>query len=240
MSEFEAKQLPRLAIARPPAGPAITVMGTINKITMDYRIGNVVPSIVPMYSPRNSQMPGDVYKPLSRASSRLTPRPLGLIPERREQLPSRIMFYKPSKFKQGNDKGVDKGNQCDTAKPNTAVPTTRLKPLSSQYRAKSALTLGENIQSSITNPSTLYEETDPDYMDMLGKLDVPLTTLLPQSSSEYIPDTDSYTDSRDNINGYQKQRHSVCLPIKSTRKPPVIAHSRRAHSLRVSSCIINH
>lgn len=234
----EAKQLPRLAIARPSAGPKVLVMDARSKkSTINYRIGSVVPAILPMYSPKNFQMPGDVYRPLSKSSSRQTPRPLGLIPERYDhtnELLSRFsthLLSQPSKFKQESD---DKSNKYDTTKPSTAVPSTRLKPLnqSVQYRAKSAMTLGENVQSSTTNPAILYEETDPDYMDMLGRLDVPSIPSHPQNSPEHTPD--GY--SRDNMNGYQKYRHSVCLPIKSSKsRKPLLAGSRsRAHSLRVS------
>ena len=239
----EAKQLPRLAIARPSAaGPAIIVMGTRSKkSSMNFRIGNVVPAILPLYSPNKFQRPGDVYRPLSKSSSRHTPRPLGLIPERQEhtnQLPSRFnctLLSQPSKFKQQND---DKGDKYDATKPSTTLPTTRLKPLNGQYRAKSALIFGENIQSSTTNPFVLYEETDPDYMDMLGRLDERTTPTLqpPQSSPEHS--RPQYTYSHDSSSSYQKHRHSVCIPIKSTKSRSWTSQRSRAQSLRVSMSLI--
>ena len=239
----EAKQLPRLAIARPPAGPAIIVMGARDKkSSVNYRIGNVVPAILPMYSPNNFQRPGDVYRPLSKSSSRHTPRPLGLIPERQEhtnQLPSRFsiaVLSQPSKFKQQND---DKGSKNDASKPSTTVPTARLKPLNGQYRARSASIFSENIQSSTTHP-ILYEDTDPDYMDMLGRLNerVSPTSLQPQSSPEYKPEhSQPHAYSHDNIGSYQKQRHSMYLPIKSTKSKNWPSRSR-AQSLRVSISVI--
>ena len=228
----EAKQLPRLAIAGPMMG------ARDKKSAMGYRIGNVVPAILPMYSPKIFQRPGDVYRPISKSSSRQSPRPLGLIPERQDHSTngllnrySRTFFSQPSKFKQ--EENDDKGNKYDT-KPNTAVPTTRLKPLNVQYRAKSAMTLGENIQSSTTTvPSTLYEETDPDYMDMFDRLNVPSVPSHPHNSPEHIP-VDIYTHEYNN-NSYQRQRHSVSLPIKSNKsKKPSTKSRRRAHSLRVS------
>ena len=242
----EAKQLPRLAIARPSAaGPAIIVMGARSKkSSMNYRIGNVVPAILPLYSPNKFQRPGDVYRPLSKSSSRHTPRPLGLIPERQEytnQLPSRFnsaVLSQPSKFKQQND---DKGDKYDATKPSTTLPTTRLKPLNGQYRAKSALIFGENIQSSTTNPFVLYEETDPDYMDMLGRLDERTTPTLqpPQSSPEHRPEhSQPYTYSYDSSSSYQKHRHSVCIPIKSTKSRSWPSRRSRAQSLRVSMSLV--
>lgn len=222
----EAKQLPRLAIAGP-------MMGTRDKKgAMGYRIGNVVPAILPMYSPKTFQRPGDVYRPLSKSSSRHSPRPLGLIPERQDHNNnglltrySRTLFSQPSKFRQEEES--DRGNKHDTTKPNTAVPTTRLKPLNVQYRAKSAMTLGDNVQSSTTVPSTLYEETDPDYMDMFDRLNVPSLPSHPHNSPEHGP-VDIYNHEYNN-NSYQKQRHSVSLPVKPS-KPKKSSH-RRAHSL---------
>ena len=227
----EAKQLPRLAIAGPTMG------ARDKKSAMGYRIGNVVPAILPMYSPKTFQRPGDVYRPLSKSSSRHTPRPLGLIPERQDHganVPSRYsrtLFSRPSKFKQ--DESDDKGNKYDTPKPSTAVPTTRLKPLNVQYRAKSAMTFGENVQSSTAFPFTLCEETDPDYMDMFETLNVPSLPSHPYTSPELAP-VDIYTHEY-NSSSYQKQRHSVSLPVKSNKsnKPPTRSR-RRAHSLRVS------
>ena len=236
----EAKQLPRLAIARPPAaGPSIFVMGARSrKSSMNYHIGNVVPAILPMYSPNNCQRPGDVYRPLSKSSSRHTPRPLGLIPERQEhtnQLPSRFsiaLLSQPSKFKQQSE---DRGSKYDATKPSTAAPTARLKPLNGQYRARSASIFSENVQSSATHP-VLYEDNDPDYMDMLGRLHERLspTPLQPQSSPDHKPEhSQLHTYGHDNIGSYQKHRHSVCLPIKSTKSKNRPSRNR-TQSLRVS------
>jgi len=229
----EAKQFPRLAVV----GPTIATMGTRNKNnTINYPIGNVVPAILPMYSPKQFHRPGDVYRrPLSKSSSRQTPRPLGLIPERQnhtDYLPSRFsktIFSQPSKFKQENDKN----NKYSDTKPSTSVPATRLKPLNVQYRTKSALILGENIQSSTTNPSIIHEENDPDYMNILETLNMP-----PANSPEHTVDVHTY---HDNVGYYQKQRHSVCLPIKcdKSKKPPA-ASRRRSHSLRVSQHALYH
>ena len=228
----EAKQLPRLAIA----GPVMGARGNKN-----YRIGNVVPAVLPMCSLKTLQRPGDVYRPMSRSSSRHTPRPLGLIPERQDftnndllDRYSRTLLSQHSKLKQGesDDKGNKLGNQYNFTKPSTPLPTTRLKPLNGgQYRAKSALKLGENIQSSTTTvPSTLCEETDPDYMDMLETLNIPPELSHPCNSPEPTP-LDKYARE----NSYQKQRHSVSLPIKINKlnKPSTRSH-RRAHSLKVS------
>lgn len=236
----EAKQLPRLAVAGPSAGgPTLAVMGARHKKnTMNYHpIGNVVPAILPMYSTKKFQRPGDVYKPLSKSSSRQTPRPLGLIPERHsdvDELPSRFsrtLLSQP--FKINRQESDDKSNN---AKPNTAVPTTRLKPLNVQYRARSAMTFDENVQSSTTtNPSTLYEEPgDPDYMDVLGTLNIPSTP-----SHLRSPEHDTHIYSHDNISSYQKQRYSVCLPIKPNKPKKVMAAGTRSrsHSLRVSTTI---
>ena len=224
----EAKQLPRLAIAGPMMG------ARDKKSAMGYRIGNVVPAILPMYCPKTFQRPGDVYRPLSKSSSRHSPRPLGLIPERQDHNPnglltrySRTLFSQPSKFKQEDDRG----NKHDTTKPNTAVPTTRLKPLNVQYRAKSAMILGENVQSTTTVPSTLYEETDPDYMDVFDRLNVPSLPSHPHNSPEHA--VDIYTHEYNN-SSYQMQRHSVSLPVKPSKPKKSNKPRRRAHSLRVS------
>ena len=227
----EAKQLPRLAIAGPMMG------ARDKKSAMGYRIGNVVPAILPMYSPKTFQRPGDVYRPLSKSSSRHSPRPLGLIPERQDHNAnslltrySRTLFSQPSKFKQ--EESDDRGNKQDTTKPNTAVSTTRLKPLNVQYRAKSAITFGENVQSITTVPSTLYEETDPDYMDMFDRLNVPSLPSHPRNSPEHAP-VDIYTHEY-NHSSYQNQRHSVSLPVKPSKPKKSNKPRRRAHSLRVS------
>ena len=227
----EAKQLPRLAIGGPMVGA---------RDKKSFRIGNVVPAVLPMYSLKTLQRPGDVYRPMSRSSSRHTPRPLGLIPERQDFTTnglldrySRAILSQHSKFTQdqSDDKGNKLGNQYIVTKPNTTLPTTRLKPLNGgQYRAKSAMTLGENIQSSSTVPSTLCEETDPDYMDMLETLNVPSEPSHSCSSPDPIP-LDMYARE----NSYQRQRHSVSLPIKTNKlnKPSARFH-KRAHSLKVS------
>lgn len=226
----EAKQLPRLTIAGP-------TMGTRNKKgIMNYPIGNVVPAIIPTYFPKNFQRPGDVYRPLSKSSSRHTPRPLGLIPEREDytnELPSRFsrtLFSQPSKFKQQE-------NDNKNNKPTTAIPTTRLKPINVQYRAKSAMMLGDdNIQSNSTNnPSILYEETDPDYMDILNVPSTPSYPLdLPHNSPEHTPNI-HIRDDNSHLH-YQKHRHSVSLPVKPNKsKKPQTGFRNRAHSLRVSN-----
>lgn len=237
----ETKQLPRLAVA----GPTIAAtMGTRNKKHTKYPIGNVVPAILPTYSPKHAQFqrPGDVYRPLSKSSSRQTPRPLGLIPERQEHMSELPTYFngtllpRASQFRQ-----EDNMSSRYSVKSTTAVPAARLKPLNGQFRAKSAMTFGENIQSSTTNPSIPLN--DPDYMDMLERLNVPLSNPPLHNSPEYTA-ADIYPSTSDNGTNYHKERHSVCLPVKLNKTKKSLSTAgfphRRAYSLRVSQSLLTY
>ena len=224
----EAKQLPRIA------GPTVAVMGSGTKGSGFHHpfVGNIVPSIVPMYTPYNFRRPGDVYKPSSsKSSSRQAPRPLGLIPDRREHvddLPRRFTGTLLAQSSNGRSTGhVDSNSRSILpVKPSTA-PANRLKPLNMQYRTKSALTIGENVQPSATKSlSIVHEDSDPDYMDILGRLNEPhyLQSVPEHVSYQYVHD-----------DGYSQKRHSVCLPVKSDKQRKQPPHNRRrAYSLKVS------
>jgi len=227
----EAKQLPRIA------GPTVAVMGSSPKGSGFHRhsvVGNVVPSIVPLYTPQSFRRPGDVYiKPSSsKSSSRQAPRPLGLIPDRSERVDDLPGRFSKTLFAQSSKRGS--AGQVDyysrsflPVKPSTA-PANRLKPLNVQYRTKSALTIGENVQSSVAKLSTVHEDNDPDYMDILSRLN--------EHPTHYMHSVPEHTSSlyvhEDRNN---QMRRSVCIPVKSDKQRKQPFHNqRRAHSLKVS------
>jgi len=218
----EAKQLPRIG------GRRVVAMGSGTKGSGFHHpfVGNMASSIIPMHIPKSFRRPGDVYyKPISsKPSLRQAPRPLGLIPDRREQdYPGR---FTRSLFAQSyNGRSVENSQNVFPVKPSTA-PANRLKPLNVQYRTKSAMTVAENVQSSATKLPMVHEDGDPDYMDILGRLNEPhyLQSVPEHVSHQYVHE-----------DGHNHKRRSVCLPVKfdKQRKQPLHNH-RRAHSLKVS------
>jgi len=225
----EANQLPRIA------GRTVASMGSSTKGSGFHHpfVGNMVPPVVPMYIPKNFRRPGDVYyKPISSKSSRQSPRPLGLIPDRRQHVDNLPGHFTRTLFAQlynrkstGQvDNNLDSRNVLPM-KPSTA-PANRLKPLNVQYRTKSAMSVGENVQSSATKLSIVHEDSDPDYMDILSRLSEPhyLQSVPEHVSLQYVHEDD-----------YHHKRRSVCLPVKFDKQRKQPSHNcRRAHSLKVS------